>query len=317
MSLAWGIAGTGRIAHDVGRVLAAEATVVAVGSRDVSRASALASELGATSAHGSYDALVGDPAVQAVYVATPHSAHADVVAAALRAGKAVLCEKPMTARLADTQALVALAAQTGTFLMEAVWMRFNPLVQLLAQQVHDGVLGEVRSLQASVGFVTPYDPAGRLWNPALGGGALLDIGIYAVDLARLLLGDPSGVQASGTLAPSGVDAASTLNLSWPSGAHAVLNCSLTTALSSTSVVVGSAGSAEIGPSFYAPTQLRISTGGHLVEHEIAYRQAGFIGEIQEVARCVAAGQSQSQIMPLAQSVGTARVLADARAQLGP
>lgn len=316
VTLAWGIAGTGRIARDVGRVLAAEATVVAVGSRDAARAQALASELGAGAAHGSYDALVADPAVQAVYVATPHTGHAEVVAAALRAGKAVLCEKPMTAQLAETEALVALAAETGCFLMEAVWMRFNPLVQQLARLVDEGALGEVRSLRASLGFAAAYDPAGRLWDSALGGGALLDIGLYVVDLARLLLGDPTDVVARGSLAPTGVDAECTLALSWPSGARGLLDCSLTTDLPGTAVVVGSRGWASIGPSFHAPTLLRVSTGSDLVEYENPSRQAGFVGEVREVARCVAARRAQSDVMPLAESLATARVLQDARAQLG-
>lgn len=316
MTLAWGIAGTGRIARDVGRVLAAEASVVAVGSRDEGRAHALADELGAGSAHGSYAALVADPAVQAVYVATPHTGHAEVASAALRAGKPVLCEKPMTAQLADTEALVALAAQTQCFLMEAVWMRFNPLVQQLAELVHGGALGEVRALRASFGFAAPYDPAGRLWDPALGGGALLDVGVYAVDLARLLLGDPDDVQARGSLAPTGVDAEATLAASWPSGARALLDCSLTTDLPGTAVVVGSRGWASIGPAFHAPTLLRVSTGGDVVEHENPEREAGFVGEVEEVARCVAAGRVESDVMPLGESVGTARVLDGARAQLG-
>ena len=316
MTLAWGIAGTGRIARDVGRVLAAEARVVAVGSRDVVRARGLATELGAVAAHGSYDALVHDPEVQAVYVATPHTGHAGVVETALRAGKAVLCEKPMTASLAETERLVVLAGQTGTFLMEAVWTRFNPLVQRLARLVHDGTLGEIRSLRASFGFPAAYDPTGRLWDPALGGGALLDVGIYVVDLSRLLLGDPVRVDACGSRAPTGVDAECTLAVGWASGAHALLDCSITTRLPGTAVVVGSRGWASLGPDFHAPTLLRVQTEDDVVEHQSPSRQAGFVGEVQEVAACVAAGRVQSEVMPLSASVGTARVLEDARTQLG-
>lgn len=195
-------------------------------------------------------------------------------------------------------------------------MRFNPLVQQLAHLVHEGALGEVRSLRASMGFAAAYDPAGRLWDPALGGGALLDVGVYAVDLARLLLGDPCEVQARGSLAPTGVDAEATLALSWPSGARALLDCSLTTALPGTAVVVGSRGWASIGPAFHAPMLLRVCTGGDVVEHENLSRHAGFVGEVREVARCVSSGRVQSAVMPLAESVGTARVVAGARTQLG-
>lgn len=315
MSLAWGVAGTGRIAHDVGRILAQEGRVVAVGSRDVRRAQRLAAELGAGAAHGTYDALVHDPGVQAVYVATPHTGHAEVVEAALRAGKAVLCEKPMTAHLDETERLAELAAQTGTFLMEAVWMRFNPLVQRLAAMVRTGALGEVRSVRACFGFAAPYDPDGRLWNPTLGGGALLDVGIYLVDLARMLLGDPVAIEAHGSLADTGVDAECTLSLSWATGAQALLDCSLTTALPGTALVVGSSGWATLGPSFHAPLSLQVSRGGELSEHENADRAAGFRGEVQEVARCVEVGRRESAVMPLQESIGTARVLHEARSRL--
>ncbi len=316
MTLAWGIAGTGRIARDVGRVIAAEATLAAVGSRDHSRAQGLAGELGAATGHGSYAELVDDPAVQAVYVATPHTGHADVVELALLAGKAVLCEKPMTAGAAETERLVRLAQETGTFLMEAVWMRFNPLVQELARLVHAGELGEIRSLRASFGFAAPYDPASRLWDPALGGGALLDLGIYTVDLARLLLGDPDRLEASGSLAPTGVDAESTLAMAWPSGARALLDCSLVADLPNAATVVGSRGWASLGPSFHAPTSLRVQTTGAVVTTENPDRSAGFVAEVREVARCVAAGLAESDTVPLSGSLAAARLLDDARAQLG-
>ncbi|MGZ6791799.1 MAG: Gfo/Idh/MocA family protein, partial [Mycobacteriales bacterium] len=155
MTLAWGIAATGRIARDVGLVVAAmpSASVAAVGSRDAGRAQGLADELGAAAAHGSYAGLVHDPRVQAVYVATPHAQHAAVVELALRAGKPVLCEKPLTHDLGETERLVELARTTGTFLMEGMWMRFNPLVRRLVGLVRDGGLGRPRSVHASFGFV--------------------------------------------------------------------------------------------------------------------------------------------------------------------
>ena len=317
MTLTWGVAGTGRIARDVGALIAQHPSmrVAAVGSRDQGRATALARELTADRAHASYELLVQDPAVQAVYVATPHSEHAPVVEAALLAGKAVLCEKPLTAELGETLRLVALAEQTGGFLMEAMWMRFNPLVRRLQVLVQEGMLGEIRSLRACFGFASAYDPTARLWDPALGGGALLDIGIYTADLARLLLGDPSHVDAAGSLAGNGVDAESTMTLTWPSGAKALLDQSLLTRLPGTALLVGSGGWAELGPSFHAPTMLRLQTGAEVVEHRNADRQAGFVGELEEVARCVAEGRSQSAVMPLAESVATMRLLHEARSRL--
>ncbi len=317
MTLSWGIAATGRIARTVGAVLAAhpDMTVAAVGSRDLGRAQALAADLGAAHAHGSYEALVHDPDVQAVYVATPHAQHADVVALALNAGRAVLCEKPLSHTLAETERLAALSATTGVFLMEGMWMRFNPLVQRLHSLVRDGLLGEVRAVHASFGFAAPADPGGRLWNPNLGGGALLDLGVYTVDFARLLLGDPDQVQVTGSLAATGVDAEQSLHLTWAGGAQALLDTSLLARLPGTALVVGTLGFAELGPSFHAPTRLRLEAP-EPQEHLLEDRMAGFVGEVEEVARCVAAGLAQSPVLPLTETVATMRVLHQARELLG-
>ena len=318
VGLAWGVAATGRIAMEVGQVIrdSPDMHVAAVGSRDRARAEAAASELGAATAHGSYAELVEDPAVEAVYVATPHTGHAEVVEPALAAGKAVLCEKPLTATLAETERLVALAQSTGGFLMEAMWMRFNPLVQRLAAVAASGGLGELRSLRATFGFLAAFDPAGRLWDPALGGGALLDLGIYPVSLARLLLGTPTDLEVTGSLASTGVDAESTLALTFAGGARALLDTSLVAALPGTALLVGSAGWAELSAPFHAPTRLVLQSDGEPVEHRIADHRAGFVGELQEVARCRAEGRSQSEVVPLEETVATMRLLEQARTGLG-
>jgi predicted dehydrogenase len=313
MTLSWGIAATGRIAQAVGAVIAShsEMRVAAVGSRDLQRAQVLAAELGAPRAYGSYAGLVEDPEVQAVYVATPHARHAEVVELALAAGRAVLCEKPLTHSLAETERLVALATDRGVFLMEGMWMRFNPLVRLLQARLGD--LGQVRSIHASFGFAAPFDPQGRLWNRDLGGGALLDLGVYTVDFARLLLGDPDRVEATGSLASTGVDAEQTLHLSWAGGAQALLDTSLLARLPGTALVVGTRGTAELSPSFHAPMRVRFEvTGSEPDEHQVEQRTAGFLGELEEVARCLVHGRTQSDVMPLAESVATMRVLDQAR-----
>ena len=317
MSLAWGVAATGRIALEVGAVIRdhPDMHVAAVGSRDLGRAQVAARELGAAAAHGSYAALVEDPSVEAVYVATPHTGHAEVTELALAAGKPVLCEKPLTATLAETERLVALAGSTGTFLMEAVWMRFNPLVQRLAQVVAAGELGELRSLRASFGFRAEHDPAGRLWAPELGGGALLDLGVYTVSLARLLLGEPTGWTVTGSATSTGVDAESTLALEFAGGARALLDQSIVAELPGTAVLVGSAGWAELSRPFHAPTRLVVQTAGEPVEHALADHRAGFVGELEEVAHCRAEGRAQSDVVPLQETVATMRLLDQARSRL--
>jgi predicted dehydrogenase len=315
VTLAWGIAATGRIARDVGTVIARhpEHRVAAVSSRALDRAQALATDLGAI-AYGDHRAMIEDPAVQAVYVATPHSNHAEVAEIALAAGKAVLCEKPLTHSLSESERLVALSESTGTFLMEAMWMRFNPLVQLLVARLPE--LGSLRSVHASFGFVAPTDPSSRLWAAELGGGALLDLAVYTVDLARLLLGDPSAVTATGTLRADGVDEEQTLHLRFPSGAHALLDTSLVAKLPGTATVVGTHGSALLSPTFHAPTRLDLALRGQEPEvHELSDRRAGFVGEIEEVARCLREGRRDSTVAPQAQTLATSRVLEQARQQL--
>lgn len=192
-------------------------------------------------------------------------------------------------------------------------MRFNPLVQALTDLVRGGGLGQPRSLHASFGFVAPADPAHRLWDPALGGGALLDLGVYTVDLARLLLGEVAQVAVTGSRAATGVDAEQTLHLVHAGGAHALLDTSLVARLPGTARLVGSAGWAELSPSFHAPTRLTVQEAGRdVVEHEIPDRTAGFVGELEEVARCVAAGRGESEVLPLDETVATMRVLDRAR-----
>lgn len=318
MSTGWGIAATGRIAREVGTVVAGRPGmhVAAVGSRDADRAAALATDLGAARSYGSYAELVRDDDVSAVYVATPHAQHADVVTAALDAGKAVLCEKPLTHDLAETERLVEHARRSGAFLMEGMWMRFNPLVRRLVGLVRDGELGEPRSLHASIGFPAPPDPAGRLWAPALGGGALLDIGVYTVDLARLLLGEVVDVRARGSLSPTGVDAESSLVLTAAGGATALLDQSLVARMPTTAVLSCSRGWAELSASFYAPTRLVVQVGDREPEvHEIPDRRAGFVGELEEVVQCLQEGRTESEVLPLAETVATMRVLDRARRQL--
>ena len=318
MTVRWGVAATGRIAHKVGAIIAGVpgCEVTTVGSRSTERARALADSLGAPYAVGSRTALVEHPEVDAVYVATPHAQHAEVVVAALRAGRAVLCEKPLTHTLAESERLAAVARETGTFLMEGMWTRFNPLVQQLRTLVAAGALGEVRAVHASFGFAAPWDPAGRLWAPELGGGALLDLGVYTVDLARSLLGDPVEVRCTGSLAPTGVDAESSTLLTFSGGAHALLDVSLRTTLPGGALVVGSEGTATLGPSFHAPTELTVRSSGTEQRHTLADRDAGFVGEVQEVVRCLGEGLGESPVMPLAETLGTARVLATAQDLLG-
>ncbi|WP_327103595.1 Gfo/Idh/MocA family protein [Nonomuraea glycinis] len=313
--LNWGIAATGGIARTVGAVIAAEPgmRVAAVGSRDLGRAKAMAATLGAESAYGSYAELCADPGIDAVYVATPHAQHLEVAEAAIAAGKAVLCEKPLAATMADAERMVRLAREAGVFLMEAMWMRFNPLIQSLAA---DPRFGEIRSVQASFGFALPYDPAHRLWAPELGGGALLDLGIYPLGLAQLLLGMPSGLTMTGSLAPSGVDAEAGGTLVYPDGRRALVDCSLLATYPNAASVVGTGMRADIETPFWAPRRMVLSGPAMEPEvHELDPADNGYAGEIREVRDALTEGRTESAIMPLDESLAMMGLLADARRQI--
>ncbi|MEO3801409.1 Gfo/Idh/MocA family oxidoreductase [Nonomuraea sp. B1E8] len=311
----WGIAATGVIARTVGAAIVAEPgmRVGAVGSRKLRRAQALASELGAESAYGSYEQLCADPAVDAIYVATPHTEHLRVAQAAIAAGKAVLCEKPLAATVDDAEKMVRLAREAGVFLMEAMWMRFNPLIRLIAA---DARFGEIRSVQASFGFAMPYDPAHRLWAPELGGGSLLDLGVYPFGLAQLLLGMPTGLRMTGSLAPSGVDAEAGGVLLYPGGRRAFVETSLLGNYPNQACVVGTQMRADIHAPFWAPERI-VLTGPSMEpeEHVLDPADNGYAGELREVRAATAEGRTESSIMPLDESLAMAGLLADARRQL--
>src|SRR6476661_7909325 len=178
-TIGWGVLGPGRIARSLAAdlMLVPEAELVATGSRVLGRAEAFAAEFGGR-AHGSYEALVADPAVDVVYVATPHALHDAHARLALEAGKAVLCEKPMTLDAASTAALFAEASSRGLFLMEAMWMATHPMIRTLLRLLGTGEYGAPRQVHADLGFVVDAHPTDRLLDPAMGAGALLDMGIY-------------------------------------------------------------------------------------------------------------------------------------------
>ncbi|GAA4066765.1 Gfo/Idh/MocA family oxidoreductase [Nonomuraea soli] len=300
----------------MGTVIASEPgmRVAAVGSRDVGRAAALAADLGGAKAYGSYAELCADPDVEAVYVATPHAQHLRVAELAIAEGKAVLCEKPLTASLADAERLVKLAREAGVFLMEAMWMRFNPLVRRLAT---DERFGTIRSVQATFGFPLAFDATHRLWDPATGGGTVLDLGVYPIALAHFLLGVPEEIHVTGSLAPSGVDAEAGILLTYPGGARALLDTSLLSPMANAATIVGTGLRADIDAPFWAPSRMVLrGPGVEPEEHLLDPAQGGYEGQVREVAAALAEGRTESAIMPLDDSLAVMRVMEEVRARLG-
>jgi len=317
----WGFVATGAIARTVAadlRLLGAD-RLVAASSRDAARAQSFLGDVGADGAtgYGSVQDLVADPRVDVVYVATPHAQHVAPVRTALEAGKAVLCEKAMTLSRKDTAALVELARDRGVFLMEAVWMRFNPLITRLRALVADGAIGEVRSVHADFGFAAPYDAGHRLWDPKQGGGSLLDLGVYPLHFTQMLLGTPDSVAVTGNLSPDGVDAEASLLLGFPGGVSALLSCTLVSGPAVTASVVGTRGRIDVHEQFLAPTAMtlhRDDADPDVLTTEL--EGSGYVPQMREVEQRLAAGATESEVMPLADSLTVASVVDEALAALG-
>ncbi|WP_347059282.1 Gfo/Idh/MocA family oxidoreductase [Blastococcus sp. HT6-30] len=315
----WGVIGPGRIAenvmHDFAHVPGARA--VAVASRSPERADAFASRHGLDRAHGSYAAIIADPDVDVLYLATPHPQHHALALAALRAGKALLVEKSFTATTAGAHEVVDLARETGVFAMEAMWTRFQPAVVAVRELIADGAIGEVRSVQADLGVAREYDPLDRLFAMELGGGALLDLGVYVVSFAQMLLGTPERVLAAGSVFPSGADADAALLLDFGDGRTAALTTSLRNALPGQARVFGTTGWIDVLPRFHHPATFVLHRTG--AEPETITKPpagTGYAHELIEVTDCLRAGRAESAVMPLADTLVVQDVLGQAAEQLG-
>jgi predicted dehydrogenase len=290
---------------------------VAVASRSADRAEAFAQQHGLERAHGSYAEILADPDVDVLYVATPHSQHHAVALAAIDAGKALLVEKAFTATTAGATEVADRARERGVFVMEAMWTRFQPAVVALRELVADGAIGEVRSVQADLGVDRVYDPADRLFALELGGGALLDLGVYVVSFAQMLLGAPDTVTAAGSTYPTGVDAEAGLLLGWDDGRSATLTTSLRYPTPGQARVFGTGGWIDVLPRFHHPDTIVLHRTG--AEPETITRRpdgTGYSHELAEVTACLQAGRTESAVLPLADTLAVQDVLGRAAEQLG-
>lgn len=315
----WGIIATGKIAH----AFAADLTItpgarlVAVGSRRQQSARAFADQYdGTAQTYGSYDEVAADPDVDVVYVATPHALHFDNVMACLAEGKAVLCEKAFTLNAADSLLVVEEARRRGLFLMEAMWMRCNPTIRAIQDLVATGMIGTVTSVSADFGFVPDQGPDHRVFDPALGASALLDIGIYPLTFASLFLGEPASTTSVGTLSDRGFDLSCASLLTYDGGATAALTSTMLAATPSRASVSGSLGNVELPRRFHCPAEFTVTTneGATTYTHEISGN--GYVHEIEEVQRCLREGHTESPLVPLDDTVSLMRQMDEIRRQIG-
>ncbi|MFC5219135.1 Gfo/Idh/MocA family protein [Streptomyces coerulescens] len=318
----WGILATGGIAaaFTADLVDLPDAEVVAVASRRQESADAFAERFGIPRAYGDWAALAEDGDIDVVYVATPHSAHREAAGLCLEAGRNVLCEKAFTLNAREAEELVALASSRNRFLMEAMWMYCNPLVRRLKALVDDGVIGEVRHVQADFGLAGPFPPSHRLRDPAQGGGALLDLGVYPVSFAQLLLGEPSDVTARAMMSPEGVDLQTGALLSWDSGALASLHCSIAGGTATSASITGSAGRIDVPSGFFFPESFVLHRDGRDPEEFTADPADGprntLRHEAAEVMRALRAGETESSLVPLEGTLAVMRTLDAIRDRVG-
>ncbi|MFJ2826362.1 Gfo/Idh/MocA family protein [Streptomyces sp. NPDC087263] len=327
----WGILATGGIAaaFTADLVDLPDAEVVAVASRTDASAKAFAERFGIPRAYGDWASLAEDADVDVVYVATPHSAHRAAAGMCLEAGRHVLCEKAFTLNSREAEELVALARRHDRFLMEAMWTYCNPLIRRLKALVEDGAVGEVRTVQADFGIAGhllpgarngTLPPSHRLRDPAQGGGALLDLGVYPVSFAQLLLGEPSDVVARAVLSDEGIDLQTGAVLSFESGALASVHCSLTGGTPTAASVTGSEGRIDVPDGFFFADRFVLHRDGRDPEEFTADPAHGprnsLKHEAAEVMRALRAGETESPLVPLDGTLAVMRTLDAIRDRIG-
>jgi predicted dehydrogenase len=328
----WGFLATGKIARSVAADLALvpSARLVAVGARRLESAEAFVAEHApGARAHASYADLVADPDVEVVYVASPHALHLEHARMAIEAGKHVMCEKPLTLNARDAEEMVRLAREHDVFLMEAMWSACHPVVRELRERLHAGHFGTPRQLRAELGFVVSAGPDDRLLDPALGASALLDMGIYPLTFAHLMLGAPEQLTATASLSEGGIDLDVALAGRYPGGALPTMSASMTSWSDRSAAIATDTGRVELHGQFHHPDKAVFhpfdpgstnDVSGQAEPVEVLGREPvvgrGYAHEIAEVDRCVRAGLRESPLVPHDQTLAIMRQLDDVRRQLG-
>jgi predicted dehydrogenase len=309
--LRWGIVGAGRAALAFAQDLARAPgnRVETVAARDPDRAGQLRERVAGRRVSRCYQALFDDPAVDVVYIATVNSVHHEHALRALDAGKHVVVEKPFAVSAGLAREVAARAEAAGRFCMEGMWMRMHPLVRRVHALVREGGIGDLLGVRAELSTPHPYRPRDRLFDPAVGGGALLDLGVYPAHFAWMLLGAPDGVAATRTLALSGVDDSVAMQWTYQGGQFAQLFTSFRGPSALGAVISGTTGFAHLGPRLNRPRRLTVWVGpSDPVTETDNGAGNGFGPEIAEVARCIRAGATQSPLAPLDDTIGVLAAL---------
>lgn len=315
----WAVLGPGKIAHKFADAFnrVPDARLVAVASRDKTRAGAFAAEFSVPRVYDDYQALVTDPEVDIVYVATPHPFHHSQTLLCLEHRKAVLCEKPLTMSYTNAHEMVAKARSTNTFLMEGMWSRFFPATLKVLELIQSGTIGEVRFLRADFGFKAPYLPEGRVFNLQLGGGAQLDVGVYPMFLALLILGEPAKIQASARIATTGADETTGVQLTFRNGSIAHILSSVVADTPKHAEIVGTDGTITMHTPWHKSQSITVKRNATAAEHfDFPFEGIGFEFQLAHVTECMQSGLKQSDLLPLDFSLLMARTADEILGQCG-
>jgi predicted dehydrogenase len=306
----WGVVSTGRMAAKMVTdfALTENAKVQAVLSRTQERAQAAATEWGIEQAFSDYDAMLAQDAIDAIYIASPHPAHFEQAKRALEAGKHVLVEKPITMRASEARELAQIAVANDRFLMEAMWMLFNPAIQEALRRVRDGEIGDVRLVQAQFGVPFPFDPQGRLWDPALGGGTVLDQGIYPLSLIHAFCGVPSTIHTVGSVGDTAVDTEAVVIMDFPDAKRGVCISSMVSHTNLTATISGSLGHIQVHRPFWNTTRLTIDRSAWRPPEQVSTdwsftpEGSGYVPMLRSVSQSILDGERSNPIRPLHASI---------------
>lgn len=317
-NFSWGILGPGGIARAFAKdlTLLEGHTIGAVGSRSLANAQSFADEFGGT-AYGSYEELVNDSTIDAIYVATPHPAHHDNVILALNAGKPVLCEKPFAVNAHEAQAMVDAASRNNVALMEAMWARFLPHYAKVREIVASGVLGPILSIHADHGQRLADQNIPRLVEPNLAGGALLDLGIYPISFAHMILGNPLSIKSTAVMTDKGVDAQTSMIFTYDNGAQSILTTTMIEQTPCRAVVAGLNGWLEIDRTFYNPASMRVVLNdGSITQYPSEYTGHGLREQAEIFKQLVQSGKFESEILSWQDTVDIMKTMDTVREQIG-
>ncbi|MBD3183690.1 gfo/Idh/MocA family oxidoreductase [Candidatus Poribacteria bacterium] len=312
----WGILGPGNIANQFAKATGVipDAELTAVGSRSMERANKFADKYDIPKRFGSYEDLANDPDVEAIYVATPHPFHKEYTILCLKAGKAVLCEKPFAVNTRQVKEMIECAKTEKVFLMEAMWTRFLPIMVKVREWIADGVIGEPRMLTADFGFRSGLNPEGRLFNPELAGGGLLDVGVYTVAMAYMIFGEPACINSMAHIGETGVDEQAAMVFGYDKGQIAMLSCAIRTSTPQEARIMGTEGSIYL-PGFWHGTSAVLQVSGKEPQNvDMPFKGNGYEYEVMEVMKCLEERKLESNIVPLSESLAIMKTLDEIREQ---